>query len=364
MISEWPIQADARRPMRPMPTASARALGRFSVDARLRDEATTDLFLDPAHRLDDRVRAWGQAMREGVVEAVERDMRLFLERRLGDRDELGASLSSASVAIALPLLADTNALRHPPFAAVLLRRAGEAVLAARIGRPDADAPAPFIADPDAAIAEAGMALLIADSRRRDRFGMPVLLLDDLSAELAAWLVWRVAAALRHYLRTFQDFAGNDVDALLSEAAMSVLAGHDEGRGLHAVAARLASRLSVQDRIDGPLLQALLVAGQIPAFSAALAVAARLPQDEVWALVADPAQGRLATLLRAVDLGRTEAAAILLLLGESDAGASIDAFDTCPVDAARAAVAPLGLDPEYRAAIAAIDTALALAGAGS
>lgn len=364
MISEWPINAGARRPMRPMPGDFASALGRFAADARRLDEAATDLFLDPAHRLDERVRAFGWAMRDGVVTSVERDMRLFLVPRLGEHDELGASLSSASVDIALPMLGRTAVLRHPPFAAVLLRRAREAVLGARIARPDADSPAPFIADPDPGVAEAAMALLVAESRRRDRFGAPALLLDDLSAELAAWLVWRIAAALRHYLKAFHDFDGADADALLGEAARSVLTGHDEGRGLHATATRLASRLSAHDRIDGTLLEALARAGRMPAFAATLAAAARLPQDEVWALIADPGEGRLATLLRAVDPGRTQAAAILLLLSEADAGASVDAFDACTVDAARAALAPLALDREYRSAIAAVDTARALAGAGS
>lgn len=356
MISEWPIKADARRFTRS--TQPASALGRFVRDAKRLDEATTDLFLDPAHRLDDRVRAWAWTMRDGLVTSVERDMRLFVAPRLADEDELVASLSSASVAIALPLLTDTNALRHPAFAALLLRRAGEAVLGARIARPDADTPAPFMADREPGIAQAGMALLIADNQRRDRFGSPALLLDDLSAELAAWLVWRVAATLRHYLIALHDIADAYADALLTQAARAILAEHDEGRGLHATAARLASRLAAGNRIDGRLLEALAAGGHIPAFNAALAAAARLPHDEVWPLVADPAQGRLATLLRAVDLGRTEAAAILLVLNEGDAGASVDAFDALTVRAARAAIAPLGLDGDYRAAIAAIDTALA------
>lgn len=356
MISEWPIKADARRFTRA--TRGPSALGRFARDARLLDEATTDLFLDPTHRLDDRVRAWALAMRDGLVTSVERDMRLFIAPRLADEHELAASLSSASVAIALPMLTDTQALRHSAFAAILLRRAGEAVLGAHIARPDADSPAPFVADPEPGIAQAGMALLIADSQRRDRFGAPALLLDDLSAELAAWLVWRVAAALRHYLIAVHDIADADADALLNEAARSILSAHDEGRGLHATAARLASRLSAGNRIDGRLLEALASGGHIPAFAAALAAAARLPHDEVWSLIADPAQGRLATLLRAVDLGRTEAAAILLVLHEGDAGANVDAFDALTVRAARAAIAPLALDGDYRAAIAAIDTALA------
>lgn len=352
MISEWPIKVDARRSGTP---AEPRPLDRFAAYARRLEDATTDLFLDPAHRIGDEVRALASAMRDGLVTSVERDMRLFLAPRLADREEIAASLSSASVAIALPLLADTRALRHPPLAAILMRRAEESVLAARILPPGSEASPPLIADPDPGIAEAAMALLIATSRRRDRFGAPVLLLDDCAAELAHWLVWRVAAALRHYLRERHAVAELQADALLTQAATSVLGAHDEGRGIYAIASRLAAILRQAQRIDGAMLEALLSAGDLPGFTAAMAAAARLPQEEVWAIVAEPGKGRLPTLLAALDTAREPAAAILLALNQADA---IDQFDACDGEAARRAIAALGLPRDYRDAIAAIDIALA------
>lgn len=355
MTSEWPIRSDARRPA---PPVAPRPLDRFAAYARRLEDATVDLFLDPAHRVSDQVRALASAMRDGLVETVERDMRLALGDRLAAYEELAASLSSASVTIALPLLTDTRTLSHPPLAAILIRRAEEWVLAARIVPPGSEAPALLIADADPGISEAAMALLVATSRRRDRFGAPVLLLDDCDAELAHWLVWRIAAALRHYLRAYHAFAEPQADALLTEAATAALAEHDEGRGLHAIAARLGNRLSAAERIDGSLLETLLSAGQIPAFVAALATAVRLPHDEIWAIVAEPGEGRLPTLLRALDIARDQAAAILLTLNEADAGSAMDQFEATDRDAARQAISPLGLPRDYRDAIAAIGTALA------
>lgn len=371
MISEWPINPDARRPSRSI--TAVRALGRVARDVRRQDEATTDLFLAPEHRLSDRVRALCWAMRDKLVETVERDLRLFLAPRIDEDDAVGASLSSASVAIALPLLADANALRHPPFAAVLLRRAREAVIGDRIAQSDADksdadhadAARPLlISDADASVAQAAMALLVADGRRRDRFGEPVLLLDDLPAELAAWLTWRVAAALRHYLEAFHDCTGPAIDASISAAVGSVLAGHDEGRGLNALAARLAARLRAADRVDSALLNRMALTGQIAAFCATLASILRLPDEQVWDVVVDPGEARLATLLRAAGLERADAAAVLLTLNEAQAGTALDAFDACDIAAARAKLAQLALDPEYRSAIAALETALSLAGSGA
>lgn len=368
MISEWPITADARPPVRPVSATATHAFVHVAADARRLGEATTDLFLDPARRLSDRVRALAWTMRDDLVHSVERDMRLFLEPRVGNDEALAASLSSASVAIALPLLAEGDVLRHQPFAAVLLRRAHEAVIGDRIGQRDADQPdagitTPLLAHTDASVAQAAMALVVAGSRRRDRFGEPVLLFDDLPAELAAWLAWRVAAALRHYLCTIGDMDGPDADTLLTGAVAAVLGGHDEGRGLNAVAARLARRLDAAGLAGGAMLEALAYAGDIPAFTAVLAAAAHLPDPEVWAIVVDPAGGRLATLLRAAGVERAHAAAVLLTLNEQDAGDALDVFDSLDIEAARRAIAPLARDPEYRAAIAAVDAARALAGNG-
>lgn len=374
MISEWPITADVRPPVRPVSAAPRHAFACTAADARRLDEATTDLFLNPTRRLSDRVRALAWTMRDDLVLSVERDMRLFLEPRVVGDEALAASLSSASVAIALPLLADGNLLRHQPFAALLLRRAHEAVIGDRlsrrdagqrdVGQSDAGAVMPLLADTDANVAEAAMALLVAGSRRRDRFGEPVLLFDDLSAELAAWLAWRVAAALRHYLCTIGQLEEADADALLTGAIEVVLGGHDEGRGLNAVAARLAARLHASGRAEGAMLEAFAGAGDMAAFTAVLAAAVHLPDREVWAIVADPDAGRLATLLRAARVERARAAAVLLALDEQGASDALERFDSLDSEAACRTIAPLALDPDYRAAIAAVDAARALAGNGS
>lgn len=358
MVSEWPIRAGTRD----AGWVTERALLPPDAGARRVEDATVDLFIPDAFRLTDRLRASVSTMLDGVVRAIEREMRLTILPGLGEPVELAASLSSGSVDIVSPVLADARTLRHPPLISIVLRRAGEFVLAQRLVPEGSGAVDGLpVDDADPAVAAAAMALLVAEARRIDKFGEAALLLDDLPAELAHWLVWRVAAALRHYLCGYHRVDEATADGLLCGAAGAVLAGHDEGRGLHACAAQLASRLNSADRIDGDLLITLLGGGQVTAFNAALASALGLSSDAVWRVVADPAKGRLASLLRASRAGRDAAATVLLLIGGHDVAAEIEAFDACTPEAAHKAVSRLAVPAEYRAAVAAMDTALALAG---
>lgn len=364
MVSEWPIRAESRG----RATREAIALARPDAWARRLTDAATDLFLPQAHRITDRLRASMSSMLDGVTAAVERDMRKAILPHFAHRAELAASLSSASVGIALPLLADACTLRHPPLIAIVLRRAEGFVLSRRLAPGgggdggDGGSKGLPLDDSDHGIAAAALALRVAEARRVDRFGEAALLFDDLPAELAGWLVWHVAAALRRYLIDHHEVDDSETDAILAQAAQAVLAGHDEGRGLHAAGAGLAARLVAEDRIDGELLAELLRTGQVTAFAAVLASAAAISPDEVWPIVADPADGRLAILLRAAGISRETAAAILFLIvvGTADAAAEIDLFDACTPDEAQDALDTLRLPAEYRAAIGTLDAALAVA----
>lgn len=363
MNSEWPIRTQAP----PAVPRAGLALRRSDAAGRRVADMATDLFLPDAHRVTDRVRASVGSMLDGVVGATERAMRRSIAPHFADRAELAASLASTAVDIAGPLLGDAQVLRHPPLVAILLRRAGEFVLAQRLAESGSAAGARGrglpIDDDDPGTAEAAVSLLVAEARRIDRFGEAALLLDDLPAEIAHWLVWQIAAALRHYLCVHHDVGEREADPLITEAAASVLAGHDEGRGTHAIAAALVARLAVQGPIDGQVMAGLLASGQIAAFDAALANATAIPAEEVWNIVTDPLDGRLALLLRAAGVARADASEMLLLiLVNADAATEIDFFDAASPQAARQALEPLALPGEYRSAIGRLDDALASGGA--
>ncbi|HZF44578.1 MAG TPA: DUF2336 domain-containing protein [Sphingomonadaceae bacterium] len=352
MSSEWPIRGDAPAPAPLDPCA----LQRPRAPAQRLAAIAADLFVPAGHRLSDRVRAYMSTMIDTAAGGFERDLRRWLHPHVAARAELAASLASTAVPIALPLLHDARRLAHPPLIRVVLRRAEEFVLSRRLA-PDAGGAGRLADDADPEIAAAAVALAVADARRVDRFGAPALHPDDLPADVAHWLVWQVAAALRHYLCTYNAFSPVDADAILTPAVAAVLARHDEGEGLRPGHARFAALFAAKDRLDGTLLRMLIERGQVGAFTAALATVAGVPNEECWNVVVDPADGRLAVVLRAANLDRETAAGILLAL-TADPIAEADVFDGCDHAAAARALVGLTLPTAYRDAIVALNRALA------
>lgn len=354
MTSEWPIKAGARGRR----SGLVPRIGRIDDAAERLADAALDLTTPPAHRLGDGVRASAASMIDRLIGATERDMRRLVVPAFDTEPELSASLASASVAIAAPILADARTLGHEPFVALVLRRVEEAMLADRLTLLGWRTPERLIDDADSRIASAATAMLVADRRRRDRFGGPVLLFDDLSAELAHWLAWRIAAALRHYIVVRHEVDVARADAALIGAVGSVLRAHDDGRGLHATASHLATALDDAGRLHGRVVVHLLGDANVTAFTACVAMLARLPAPEAWGLIASPADGRCATLLRAAGVDRACAAELLLMLLNDDAPDALAVFEGMTAYDAQAMVAPLALDSEYRAAVRALDSGVA------
>lgn len=355
MISEWPIKPDAPDPASMPARLLAHSLQRADAWSRRIVDAATDLSLPDAHRLTDRTRASMIAMRDTLTGGIERDMRSFIVPHVADRSELAASLTGASVPIAIPILADAGLPLEAPLVAILLRRAGEAALAATA--PHAEEPHAYpVDDPDPAVAAAALALLVAQGRRRDAFGQPLILIDDLPAELAHALVWRIAAALRHYLRVQHDMDVHVADMLLTDAAQAVLGRHDEARGLEALADRLARGLGT--RLNGGTIAGWLGRGHLSAVVAGLAAMTQVPQAEVWSLLSDPGAERCATMLRAAGFARDDAALVLMVLLDARAVQEIETFDRLTADEATRALSPLRYPPEYRTAALRIHAALA------
>lgn len=326
--------------------------------------AVTDLFRPESYRLSDLQRTLMTRLLGQITGAIEDDLRARLLARpdLPESEELRASLGAAHVEIARPIVERAGLLRDAGLVAVLLRRSEEYRLVgqlrkAAIGQ-ERGLLDGLLSHADTRVAEAAMALLIAESRRNDRFDEPVLARTDLDAELQARLTWRIAAALRDYGVRVHGLAPAGIDGAVAGAAAEALADHDPAATLEACAMRLAGLLDEAGMLTDAALAEALGGGRLALYVAMLAVRAELPFDTAWDLaIGFTGSGCHAVLLRALDLPR-EAAVPLVIAVEGASGGDdadlarwIEAFAAMSAEEARAAIRPWRFDSGYRTALA-------------
>ena len=326
------------------------------------DRAASDLFHHAAYTLSDQHRAQISQLMRALIGAVEDELRIRIGAALpeGTSPELTAALGTARVPIALPLLERTQLLREPDLVGAMLRRVDEHRLALLLGRDSpyhvADLAQRLLDLGEPAVAEATMALLVAESRRYDQFGDPALARTDLPPAPHRRLLWAVAAALRHYLVRQHAMSDAEADLLLAGAVRDALADHEDGDTLEGRADALAALLGERGLNDDALLAAALEEGWLALFTAAIAWRAGIDSAGVWSMIADPSGMMLGTVLRAIDCGRDAAVTMLWRIGSAEgAGEEVlveraEAFDGLGVHAAAEAVLIWRLDPNYRRAV--------------
>ncbi|WP_166040243.1 DUF2336 domain-containing protein [Sphingosinicella sp. YJ22] len=335
----------------------AAARERFAV-------AATDLLLPEQARLSEWQRLTAANLLSRLIRSIEDALRVPLAEHFAGQETVHAALSSAHVPIVLPILERAGALGDSDLGTVLVRRVEEHRFWKAYGQGTGeDLLYALVRDADADLASEAMEMVIARSRRFDRFQEPVLGHVDLPAELQHKLVWLVAAALRHYL--VQQHGLRAVDAAVEAAASAFVAQYDEGAGLEAAAVRLSRRLHTLGRLDGAILTRALSEGMLPLFIAGLGVRAGLDHAAAWEILSDPRGRGPALLLRAGTIERDDAAAILLLLNsrgrlfsgaEGDAAAEqLELYDSLDAASAAEVMRLWQADPAYRASVARLST---------
>lgn len=334
--------------------AAAESRARAELDAAVADTGLAD-----SYRLDERTRlALGESLRS-MVATVEAAIRRHATRLLADRAAPGGTvLRSSEEAIARLMRA--GLLRERSLLADVIARVREDLIAETlpVAVTGPDEPSLLVrlsAAPDALVARAALALLAADSRRRDARDRGEMQVDDLSVDLHRRLVWHVAAALR------SDDADPVVDRALSEAAVRCLSAHDDHERGDSVALRLAAAIDPRPAEIASLLVEAIGDRRLGFFIALLAQTLSLPIEQIRTLTIDPVGDRLWIALRALGLDRTAIARIGLALADADARRDVEAFAQqidliarISVDQAAAALVPLALPAEYHAAIRTVD----------
>ena len=334
----------------------AAARERFAV-------AATDLLLPDSVRLTEWQRLTAAGLLERIVRGIEDSLRSRLALSFQDHEALHAALSSAHVPIALPILERAQVLRDAELSNVLVRRVEEHRFWKKAATERDSYLFELVRDHDDEIAGEAMAVVIARSRRFDRFQDPAVGQIELPADLQHKLVWMVAAALRQYIS--QQHVVPAVDAAVEEAATALVADYDEGESLEAHALRLSQRLHASGRLDGGALARIASEGVLPFFIAGLSILCALDHVATWEVLSDPRGRGPALLLRAAGIARDDAAAILLALNgrgpfisgiEGDAVAEqLELFDTVDQGAACDVLRLWQAHPSYRASVARIST---------
>jgi hypothetical protein len=324
---------------------------------------TDDFFLSDTDRLDERTRSELAALLAGLVHGVEAEIRDGAARLLSARGE--AILAAALVEPAPSALARLSAaglLRDPALMAELIARVRQEALSAALPTQAPDDPEQpslinrFAQHPDRVLASGAMSVLVAESRRRGTAGGAPRTQSDLPAELHHRLVWWVAAVLRERRLALAEGEGATLDQAICDAAQRSLAVHDEGDRLEANAMRFAAALDAQADELPELLVESLGDRRVVLFVALLAHALGVAFDLARDLVLDSEGDRLWLALRALEVPRGAVARIGYALCEADPRRDLEQFadtldllDGLTADAARLAVAPLRLPPDYRSA---------------
>lgn len=333
---EWPIAA----PSDDGGLVPARVVGSGRLPV-----VRLDFFLDPAARLTEQERSLMTAMLCDLVSSVTDEFTAILadaEPANDDGDSLVDRLWAAGL------------LDIPDLISVLLRRAEQerinsAIRQAR-GAGKARLAQSLVSDDDADISAAAMALILARSRRRDRFDGPRLSFDDVSAEAASCLVSAIAAALRSDLARRLGTAV--ADDRLSDASRSLLSAHDEGKRLEARLFDLVHALDRAGRLDSQFLREAADEGDIPVLVEALARRAGVGFEPAWDCFTGSG-GRLSLLLRMAKVSRDFAGEIVAGVAEvmgQRAEVEIHAFDELLDSEVESARRWLRLDHAYRNAI--------------
>ena len=339
--------------------------------------AIVDLFLPERHRLSDHQRAMMTDVLRKLIGSLEIEVRQYLvEALLRGPDplpELQSVLANDEIEVAQAVLERSKVLQDQDLIDVVLRRAEEhrmaialrndvsaAVAEALVEKAGPDVIEALIRNPDATLSRRAMEMLVAESKRFDRFQEPLLSRADLPPELAYRMYWWVSAALRDYILKRFEIEPGKIDALIQSAARRGIAAHEIDNKLEERAMRLAERLHELDDLTDDFIRASLRQSRISLFVAGLAVRAKIDFATSWAIVSDPGVDSMVVLLRAIDMPRDMAASILLLMQRLRDGThpqppealmiAMEAFDRMEIAGARSVLQLWRLDRQYRTAI--------------
>ncbi|WP_321324311.1 hypothetical protein [uncultured Parasphingorhabdus sp.] len=261
---------------------------------------------------NDRMRSNAQQYLRSVVDQIERRICTIATEDMGLRQEVLLGIAQGGKGQSYAMLEQSGLLKTPEIVRHLFVKTQQSELAARllqkISQEDLESTLTRHLDhEDAAVAEAAMGLLVAQSKTTGAAGEIAASLADLPPEIAYAFAWPVTAALAS--------RSGHASLQLQQATERLLAAHDESAGVARKAERLAQLLdqSPADRksVPHPMTDGLTL------FVARLARRTGLTSDQIISFTAEPDMVRLVVVMRAADFPVQEALSIFAALDGGD-----------------------------------------------
>lgn len=278
-----------------------------SSSAHISDDLASALFPKSDVILSDRMLSNGRQYLRAVVQEIETEICMIAANDFGMRQDTIIEIGNSGRVHSFALLQNAGLLESKTlldnvFTSVqrvelggrLLQKISQADLESVLTR--------YLDDEDASIADAAMALLVAQSRDNAGPGSLQAHIANLPAEILFALTWPITAAL-------QKLSGDEGPELI-KAAEKLLGGHDEGIGTQNRSARLAQLVDQTGRSEQnfhPLHDGLDL------FLARLARRSALSVDQLILFTAEPNMVRLVLTMRAIKIPQDQALSIFSAL---------------------------------------------------
>lgn len=340
-----------------------------------------DFFLTEESRLSERERAIMSDILIKLIHDIEMDVRAELSKAIAKVDanmpDLVRMLSNDDISVAAPVLQGCKALQDNDLIDIIKMRTdehrlivamrddvSESVSDALVDTGGDDVLEALIRNEDAEISRRAMQLLVAESKRKDRFQEPLLSRDDLPSDLAYKMYWWVSAALRKRILKDHEIAADVLDDAIEVSTKRAAGQQDEVNGAVIKAMQLVKRLDAVGQLTIDFLIRALRQQRINVFVAGLALRSGIAFKTAWRIISDRGFESFIVAAKATGIDRNEATTIVLLLAEAQNPAAarrpevlnsiVDVYNSVSVEKARTVLQVWQRDLGYAAAIDAVE----------
>ena len=278
--------------------------------------AIADLFERRGDDLHEGERRLMAEILQRLSREVEGQVRAKLAKRLAVRPdaprELMLMLANDEIEVAYPILSESAALRDVDLIEVVRHRTlqhqlavairkdlSEAVSEVLVETGQEDVIVALLGNPDARISANVMQHLAEESKRVDRYQIPLVRRPDLSKELARRMCMWVSAAVRKHIVEHYAIDPHDLDDDIAGAAKELADEAEAAAGTDSPALSLVQKLHAAGELTPGFVLKSLSQGQITLFELSFAKLTGLRPVLLRRIVYEPGGEGLAVLCRAI-----------------------------------------------------------------